>query len=292
MRRAANTGSVKYNDKQLAKLKQTELDMLKCVLTICGKFQIPCFLIGGSALGAVRHGGMIPWDDDIDVGLYRKDYELFIEKAQELLPDHYFLQTFETDPQYPFPFLKIRDSRTTFIETTLSRLQINHGVYLDVFPLDYYPDKFFERIVFDIKNRLMKFRLWYYFNVADRGSLMKRILGFCGFCCSCVFYPTVPVMLRKREELYKKCGKSTHIANYGGAWDKKETVPEEWFSNGSAAVFDGMHVTVPKEYDKYLTHIYGDYMQFPPEEKRVPHHYLDRIDLEKTYKTYVGGSDK
>ena len=121
-----------YNER----LKAIELDILKAFIDVCKKNSLNYYLLGGSCLGAVRHHGIIPWDDDIDVGLLRADYNKFMEVGQKYLPEHYFLQNYRTDPEYYVNFAKIRDSRTTFIESSLKNLHINHGVYIDVFPLD------------------------------------------------------------------------------------------------------------------------------------------------------------
>ena len=128
------------NNKDLETIKKIELDMLCAFIEICNRLSIRYYLLGGTMLGAVRHHGFIPWDDDIDVGIFRDDYELFISKAQSYLPNYYFLQNIYTDPECMINFTKIRDSRTTFIETSTKSKKMNHGVYIDIFPLDFYPD--------------------------------------------------------------------------------------------------------------------------------------------------------
>ena len=122
-------------------LQQVELKMLQMVDDICRELHIKYYLVCGSALGAVKYSGFIPWDDDLDIGLLRPDYEIFVREAKRLLPDNYFLQNYRTDPAFPQVFSKIRDSRTTFIEKSAAGLAIHHGVYIDVFPLDGYPER-------------------------------------------------------------------------------------------------------------------------------------------------------
>ena len=124
---------------QLQSLKDRERDMLKTFVDICNKHSIKYFVQGGTLLGTVRHGGFIPWDDDVDVSLPRDEYERFLAVAEKELPEYYFLQTKDTDPEYPNNFAKIRDSRTTFLESSAKNLNINHGAYIDIFPLDNYP---------------------------------------------------------------------------------------------------------------------------------------------------------
>ena len=126
-------------------LQKVELDILQHFIEACEKLNVQYFLVCGSALGAKRHGGFIPWDDDMDVGMYREDYNKFMEQAPAILPEGYFLQNYKTDPAYSNVFAKLRNSNTTYIEKTAAELKINHGIYIDIFPLDGYPEDTEER---------------------------------------------------------------------------------------------------------------------------------------------------
>ena len=121
-------------------LQKVEYSLLRNFISVCDRLGLAYYLVCGTALGAVKYGGFIPWDDDVDVALTRADYNIFCEKAQQLLPDYIFLQNYKTDSAFPSLYTKLRDSRTTFIEESAKSLPINHGVYIDVFPLDGYPE--------------------------------------------------------------------------------------------------------------------------------------------------------
>ena len=272
-------------------------DLQKCVFhifksfdSICEELGIPYYVLGGTMLGAVRHQGFIPWDDDLDVGIIRSDYETFLEKAQSFLPDYYVLQTFHTEPDYPMGIAKIRDSRTTFIESQLSHLKINHGVYIDVFPLDYYPEDKRRQRLLSIKWSMYKYRIRLGKNM---DGLHSRIAEFGAQAYGrllCLKYPKVVDAVAARDKMIASVPESGLIANYYGAWGKKEIVPASWYGEGTKLKFEGVTVRAPKEYKKWLEHVYGDYMQLPPEEKRVSHHHLDVIDLDKAYTCYLESS--
>ena len=126
------------NTPEQKRLKEIELAIFRAFIDVCDKLNLKYYLLAGTLLGAVRHQGFIPWDDDIDVGMPREDYEIFVEKGQALLPKEYFIQTFKTDPDYAANFAKIRNCGTTFLETSVRNCNINHGVFIDVFPLHVY----------------------------------------------------------------------------------------------------------------------------------------------------------
>ena len=270
---------------QLAELKQIEKEMLRVFVGVCERLHLRYYLMGGTLLGAVRHQGFIPWDDDIDVGMPREDYEVFLSRGQEYMPNHLFIQSIFSDAEYPMCFAKIRNSETTFIETSVHHLKMNHGVYIDIFPLDYYPDDEAERKRFDKKKSVYDRRILSVFNFSDKKRFTTRGLS----CLLKLRYPSVKAVVHKRESLYRSVRKSSMIANHGGAWGKKEIMPLDWYGEGALLMFEGMKVSAPTQYHNWLTQVYGDYMQLPPVDKRVSHHHNDVIDLHKSYKEYVGG---
>ena len=132
-------------------LQKCQLNILKDFIKVCEKNNLRYYLVSGTCLGAVRHQGFIPWDDDIDVGMPREDYNKLIT-LQKDFNERYFIQTYKTDKKYLYNFAKIRDSETTYIENNFMTTQINHGVWLDVFPLDgfsyeYEDSEKFEKLV-------------------------------------------------------------------------------------------------------------------------------------------------
>ncbi len=267
---------------QLAQLKQMELDMLQAFVAVCRQLGLSYYLLGGTLLGAVRHKGFIPWDDDIDVGMHRKDYEIFIKKGQDLLPKHLFIQNLHTDTEYPMCFTKIRNSNTTFMESSIAHLNVNHGVFIDVFPLDYYPEQGSEQKRFQRKLKLCKIRI----NRTYRASGKKSWKGKAISVLALLRFPNLKKAIVYREKLYSQVRPSKLIVNHGGAWGNKEIVPEEWYGEGTTVMFEGLNVLAPAQYHNWLTQVYGDYMQLPPKEKRVGHHYVDVIDLNQSYLIY------
>lgn len=269
---------------QLEELKCIETQMFCAFIEVCSKLKLRYYLLGGTLLGAVRHHGFIPWDDDIDVGMPRDDYEVFLQKAQALLPQYLFVQSIYSDVEYVMPFAKIRNCNTAFIETSVNHLNINHGVFIDVFPLDNYPTDPNEQKKLDRKAALLNERIAMVFNHKEKRSWKTRIkqLAIRLYC------PSLKCAIHKREALFRSVPVGELVVNHGGAWGKKEIVPAKWYAEGTDLTFEGVQVKGPAQYKKWLTQVYGDYMQLPPVEKRMTHHYADVIDLKKSYKDYLG----
>lgn len=269
------------NEAELQRLKKFELNMLQSFVDVCNTLGLTYYLIGGTLIGAIRHKGFIPWDDDIDVIMPRKDYDVFLEKAQTLLPNDLFLQTYVTDPEYPFCFAKIRDTNTTFIEHTLSNRKINHGIYIDIFPLDYCPTNKIKRKIMLIKDYLMSVSISRVFNV-EVSKKMKLVRFFASIC-----YPSINKTIKKREQMFKSVDNSNIVKNYCSAWSpEKEEWCNIWFQEGVQVEFEGVYYNAPKDYDSVLRHVYGDYMILPPKEEQIAHHFVDTIDFDKSYIYY------
>ena len=262
-------------------LQKVELEMLKAIDDISKKLGIQYFMLGGTLLGAIRHQGFIPWDDDIDIGMLREDYEKFIKEAQDLLPTYYFVQTYQTDPEFYLPFAKIRDSRTTFIETVSANHKINHGVYIDIFPIDFYkkPSK-----TEKIKRLLLTARTLREVDLKIfNRNLKNKILSL----LSLLIFPNAYQACDKLDKLNSRYNSGEKRTNYCGAWGNKEIVDSDIFNKSKNYYFEGFSFTGPEDSDSYLRHIYGDYMKLPPKEKRISHHFTDVIDLTKSYTHYI-----
>lgn len=266
---------------QLQQLKDCEREMLRCFADICNKHGIKYFVQGGTLLGTVRHGGFIPWDDDIDVSLHREDYEKFLAVAEKELPEYYFLQTKDTDPEYPNNFAKIRDSRTTFIETSARNLNINHGAYIDIFPLDNYPGGKKAK-AYELKKKLLTWRINTAFYLPHM-SLISKIVTI----ITMILFPSLKGAIEKREKLFKSVPETGIVVNNSGAWLSKEIIPKEWVQDTMEMEFEGIRVNVSDKYDQWLTYVYGDYMSLPPENERVGHHFVDAFDMNKSYTEYM-----
>lgn len=278
-----------FDDKQMKKLKEIEIDMLKKFVSICEQLGLKYYLIGGTLLGAVRYKGFIPWDDDIDVGMPRQDYEIFVEKAGMFLPDYIFLQNFRTDKNMIFPFTKLRNVNTTYIETRSKYSKMNQGVWMDIFPLDYYELNELKRNYQTRKISIINMRIGmeqYIVDNTDR-SFARKVTRKIAYKIIKMMYPTLTSAVKRVDSIYSSTVPSDIWVNKSGAYPGKEEVPIEWFGKGCYVDFENMKVSAPVEYDKYLKHIYGDYMTPPPVEKQVSVHDIEVIDLEKSYKEYI-----
>ena len=266
-------------------LQKKTLELLQVFADICQKHEIPYYLVCGSALGAVKYKGFIPWDDDIDVGLLREDYHRFLEAAAQELPQWCFLQNYKTEPQFPHMFSKLRNSNTAFIEPTLRHIPMNHGIFLDIFPIDGHPTGGFAKQIFYIKKK------WYdWIRSCEMGSthgritkLRNQILRFFGF------HKRIKKAQTCLEKLY--CSyppqESELWCNYGNWQGKLEYAPKWQYGNGVWATFEGLRVRIPENYDAYLTQKYGNWRADLPKDQQKSHHTTTVIDTERSYREYL-----
>lgn len=276
---------MRYTGEKMTELQQVEFDMLSTFVEICERLNLIYYLVCGTALGAVKYSGFIPWDDDIDVAMLRKDYDIFCREAHKYLQNRYFLQTHETDPFYPSFYAKLRDCNCTFIEKSVSHIDINHGVYIDIFPLDGYPADIVEKRRFERKKELLRLQLTaaYKVNGSYKTALLltaERILG-----CHMRTRQTIEKM-DKLLTAYPP-DRSAIWCNHGNWQGTLEYAPREQYGNGSWAIFEGLQVRVPEMYDEYLTQKYGEWRAELPADQQVGHHCAEVIDLHRPYTDYV-----
>lgn len=258
----------------LFKVHKIEVDILREVIRICEKHKIQYFILGGTLLGAIRHKGFIPWDDDIDIGMTRDNYNKFLALAGKELGVEYFLQTFNTEANTPFYFAKVRKKGTKFIEEYCKNLEIEHGLFLDIFPYDNIPD--------DIKLRnrqLKKVKFWSNLFIAKsvKGSSVPQdsLKGKMKVFTRLIFhYLLKPV---SKSYLYRKLDAASQEYNHVKCKMKSFVkypflmIPSEDLNNLKQIEFEGIEVSCSGNPREYMKHQFGDFMKLPPEEKRVGH---------------------
>lgn len=264
----------------IRKLQLTQLDMLKDIHKICEENNINYFIAYGTLLGAVRHQGFIPWDDDIDIVMFSEDYHRFLDVCTTKLSQKYFLQNEETDPEYPRMWSKIRINNTCNMEKEYRRLHIHYGIDMDVFELVSISDN---SIMFELQRkaayvyRLMKFEKAH--DAVDDKFKRKR---------DTKIYKTLPKCVKKAL-----LNLSRKIVYSSGSKKTKRVVElsdivimnREWFNEKVLLKFEDGKFCAPSKHHEFLSNYYGDYMKLPPEDQRIGHG--DRIvDFENSYEKY------
>ena len=276
-------------------LQKKELELFKAFARVCEKHNLRYFLVGGSALGAIRHKGFIPWDDDIDVGMPRKDYDKFMELQYEFEGTPFFIQNFKTDPCYVYNYGKLRDSSTTFIEYTYKNHRINHGVWVDIFPIDGFSKETKPREKF--KGRLLR-KIWFQVYLSYLPALRRKVRKETWFkdillnIVAGLFYifDIAHYRNKKVDKFARKIPLEESVlgGNYFGFNLKREAMDSNLYKEFIKVPFEDTEAVVLKDYDTYLRNLYGDYMTPPPPEKQIGHHYNRGFDLNMGYEEYMG----
>lgn len=267
---------------KIERLHEADLEIVKKVTDLCDRYHLMYYMLGGSMLGAIRHKGFIPWDDDIDLGMPRKDYEKFLEFAPRELGAPLKIVNYKTDPAYHYYITRVLDTNSKVIETRFESEEKFTNLSIDIFPLDGTPNNIILRKWYCFK--LMAHRamasLHYKDVIAQKErSWQERLLLWI-----MLKLPTEKMFnhynqLEKCDSLLKKYDmfSSLFSGNMMGAYKTRELIPTEWYGTSSFYDFEGLKLRGIKEYDKYLTQLYGNYMQLPPEDKRGAHFRLIEI---------------
>lgn len=245
-------------------LRQIQIGILDEVHCFCETQGITYFLSSGSLLGAVRHGGYIPWDDDIDIYMPRKDYERLLRDFKD--NEQFKLLNPAKEPHYYYTFAKVVDTRTLMIEDETDGYEI--GVYMDIFPVDYVPDDLKERErVFKRKKLLYKIRRC---KISKSNPLHSRLAYWC--------YKLLPISVEQLNRMIRKLivrkESSQYVCHMTEAGPGvKSCFPAEDIASSVDIAFEGKTYKTMVGYKDYLERTYGDYMTLPPVEQRVTHHF-------------------
>lgn len=268
----------------LRKLQLTQLEILKEFKRVCEALNLRYILDSGTLLGAVRHRGFIPWDDDVDVGMLRADYEKFLAEAPALLDKKYFLQTWRTDPGYAFPFAKLRMNDTLYRQAALENAEQHCGIFIDIFPYDAVLKMSRRR---DKRRRQRLNRLSFALFLKHRycfGDRFATRKGKIKFLRRRALYYLSGNAWRSREELFRRYERlQTRYNGRDTGWLSltafRLVIPASIFENLKPLRFEDDEFLGPVDYDDYLTRAYGDYMTPPPVEKRAVGHGVLELRL-------------
>lgn len=253
------------------KIWTVQLDLLYRLQLVCKKHGLKCFAYGGTLLGAVRHSGYIPWDDDIDVALNREDYNKLCEVAACEFEDPYFFQTALTDRNYFVGHARLRRSDTTGIISFMSDHIYNNGIFIDICVYDQVPKN---KIRFNLlleRVKFFRFLLNNHYNKAQNRSIKKFFLWLFNLIRPTITYEELFQMYKKRCESY--LGTETDLlALLCTPEFIKYKATRKGTSNLVMKDFEFLTILVPNDYDYMLKKAYGDYMVLPPVEERGKWH--------------------
>lgn len=269
------TGS--YTPEELERLQATLYRILAEIKRVCDKHGIRYFITGGTAIGAYFWGKILPWDDDVDVGMPRADYERFARIAQEEMGQDYFLQTPQTDPHVPFFFMKVRMNGTEFNEGTFRKLNIHQGIYVDIFPFDRMPEnkkieKIQHNILFFLNGLFIAKEIWQWRHCGRCDIEEPRERGF----WPCLMTRLLITLLPKRLIFWLMVRTQTLFNRsrspyYKNIITKSEYVAADDIVHARLVKLGDLEVAAPKDLLQYLNNHYGQVRKDIPEEMKVNH---------------------
>lgn len=263
----------------LRKLQLTELETLNEIIRICKEENLKYFLMGGTFLGAVRHKGFIPWDDDIDISMPRKDYEKFFEIAPQKLSEGYIYKNFKKGNEKTIYFSRVENTKMQ-IEDNSAKIKRTRNAWVDIFPLDGTPNNCVLRQFYKLRLLYRRLLLQYsQFSIIVNQDLpnrpfIEKIFIKIGNIINIEKFLSTEKCLYKLDKAMTKYDydKSKYVVNFMGAYKFKEMFKKEIYDNVAEYDFEGEKLIAPKEYDVVLSQMYGEYMKVPPEYQQNKHH--------------------
>ena len=268
-------------------IKERAFQLLCVIDEICTRNSIDYFIYAGTLLGAVRHKGFIPWDDDIDIVMFRDEYDRFREVCKtQLNTEKYYLQSIYSDPLTSNPWTKLHDVNTTFI-SGVRRSGTAEGINIDIFPIDNVPNNILIRYIHGKLVDKLNFIYQYRFQAHLKNASFKMRL----------FQWIIQFIPPWQEQRYKECYDqflqkynkhyTQNVVYLSNRKYERKVVPREWLMEKVMIPFEERLFPAPKEWDKILKSLYGEnYMQLPPEKDRVTVHGTKIIDVKNSWRLY------
>ena len=262
---------------EISEIQELLLLMLKYFDSLCREHGLSYVMLGGTMLGAVRHKGFIPWDDDVDVGMPRADYDRFARIAQEEMGEDYFLQTPETDPHVPFFFMKVRMNGTEFNEGNFRKLKMHQGIYVDIFPCDRMPlSKRAERIqhefLFFLNGLFIAMEIWQCKHCGHCDIEEPRPRGFWACLMTRILITLLPKRLIYRLMVRTQTWfNNSRSAVYKNIITPSERVAADDITHARLVKLGNLEVAAPRDLLQYLNNHYGKVRKDIPEEMKVNH---------------------
>jgi len=271
---------MELSKKEFDKIKEIELDILYEIDRICKEHNISYSLAAGTLLGAVRHQGFIPWDDDIDIMMVREQYEKFISVARDHMCEKFFVVDYRYDDYYAFPFAKVMARNTVFKEKTNLNCKAPCGVFVDIFPLDPTSKILKERVKQYKKAQTIKSRLLCQSNYNfEQKKIKNMVWNIRKICYSLFSHDLFVKQFEKCKDIYKSSGSDYYISLCGTIGAEKASIPKEWLENYTEIQFENNLYPVISHYKELLNKYYGNYMLLPPKGQQIAHHFICELDL-------------